>query len=149
MATVTLNGLGHLDGSYELGLEFSFRDYHEIKKITGIRAAEVFESLEAGDMDIFVALASIALRRAGVRHDPDVLFDAMPPSGIEIDFGEDEVEVVENPQTSANGTPSDTSDGASGSDTSDATDTSPETSTLDSSGTPPPASSSDPLTLTS
>jgi hypothetical protein len=147
MAEVTIAGLGPIDGTYPLALEFNYRDYRDIKKIAGVRANEVFEALEGGDLDIFVALASIALRRAGVRHDPDTLLD-LEIGGITIDFGEDEAEVVEDPQTSGDGTPSDTSAVASGNGTSPATDTSQETLTLESSGTPQPASTSDPETST-
>ena len=147
MASVTIDGVDPYNGTYPLDLAFSFRDFREIKKISGIRAAEVMEAIEAGDLDIVIALASIALRRAGVTHDPEVLFDAQVGS-IEIDFDEEEAEVVEDPQTSVDGTPSDTSDDASGSDSKNGTTPSPETSSLDTSGIPLPDSSSVPETST-
>ena len=147
MAQVKIDGLDPYNGTYPLDLSFNFRDFREIKRITGIRAAEVMEALEAGDLDIVVALASIALRKAGVQHDPEVLFDAQIGS-IEIDFGEEEAEVVEDPPTSADETQTDISVGASGSDSSNGMTPSPEISSLDSSGIPLPDSTSVPETST-
>lgn len=65
---VTIEGVPQFDGVYELdydGQSFSMWDLHMIKKIAGVRAAEFKEATDAGDTDVTVALAVIALRRAG------------------------------------------------------------------------------------
>lgn len=79
MLKITIEGVPALNGSYPLDEErFTNRDFHTIKKISGLRPKEVSEGLEAGDTDIYVALAVCALYRAGHRDAGvvDALWDA-------------------------------------------------------------------------
>lgn len=79
MLKITIAGIPRLDGTYELDEErFTNRDLHTIKKISGLRASEISEGLQAGDTDIFVALAVCALYRAGYQDSSvaDALLDA-------------------------------------------------------------------------
>lgn len=67
MANLTITGLGSLDGSYEFDdSRFTMGDLRTIKRIAGVRAGELTEALEAGDTDLMVAIAVIALERNGV-----------------------------------------------------------------------------------
>lgn len=93
MPTLKITGVPPLDGEYELPsiLTLSHRENHIIKQETGVRAGEIREALAAGDQDIVVALALIALRRAGkgeVVEFRDLLWDAV--GGITLDFTEEE-----------------------------------------------------------
>lgn len=55
-----------LDGEYPLDIDtLTNREYHEIKRVSGVRAGELNESLFAGDLDVVVALALIAMKRNG------------------------------------------------------------------------------------
>ena len=151
MPKIIIEGVPGLDGEYEFALTFTHRDFRTIKQVSGIRANEVMDALNAGDMDLVVALAEIALQRAGVPHTVDDLWDAEAGS-ITMDYSADEVE--ESPPPTApplvDATSSDGEMGSSGGVTSNATDTSPETWTPNGSGTPEPDSSgSVPETLTS
>lgn len=66
MAKVTIAGVGVLDGEYPL--DFTAQpltnwDFHLIKQVAGVRAGELEEAAEAGDLDLIVAFAVIALVR--------------------------------------------------------------------------------------
>lgn len=67
MATITLKGCGQYDGAFDLnmGEPFNTGDLNIIKQISGVRAQELEEAFAAGDTDLIVALAVIALCRAG------------------------------------------------------------------------------------
>lgn len=82
---------------FEISPPFTNRELHLIKQIAGIRAGELFDAMENGDNDLVVALAHIAIKRAG-RHQPtlDQLWD-MNPGEIEI---KDPGEEGEDPPTS-------------------------------------------------
>jgi hypothetical protein len=54
-----------IDGSYELDFEFDGDEIHLIKVHAGVRLAEMGAAIEAGDYDLIVALAKIALDRNG------------------------------------------------------------------------------------
>lgn len=73
---VKIQGVPGLDGEYDLDLTFTHRDYRTIKQLSGVRALEVEDALKAGDMDVILAVAEIALQRAGVPHHVDQLWDA-------------------------------------------------------------------------
>ena len=89
MPNVTIKDLYNLDGEYPLDLVFTHRDFRDIKRIAGVRANEVEDALNAGDVDIIVALAAIALRRAGKPFDVEQLWDA-PTGNIRLDLTEEE-----------------------------------------------------------
>lgn len=66
MANLKITGLGALDGSYEFDdSRFTMGDFRTIKRIAGVRAGELGEALSAGDTDLMVAIAVIALERNG------------------------------------------------------------------------------------
>lgn len=70
-----------LDGRYELdGDTLTNREYHEIKRISGCRASEVNDAIQAIDLDVIVALALIALRR-GDRNFPEAEATLMDSEG--------------------------------------------------------------------
>lgn len=75
MKTV-IRGIPGLDGEYELTLDLTLRELSQIKKLSGIRAGEINEALQAGDSDLFVALTVISLQRAGKQFDPESIWDA-------------------------------------------------------------------------
>lgn len=52
-------------GEYNVTPPFSNREMHVIKQVAGVRAAEFEAAVEAGDTDLLVALAHIAVRRTG------------------------------------------------------------------------------------
>lgn len=95
-----IEGIPPLDGEYEFDFaelldSLTNREYHVIKVMTGVRAAEVFEAMEAGDTDLVMALAVIILRRRGKRVDEDRFWDAEAGTAIRIVVGSREVEEVE------------------------------------------------------
>ena len=64
------------DGEYELDDEFTNRELHTIKRLSGCRVGELAEALAASDTDVVMALAVIALQRHGKHVDEDVLWDS-------------------------------------------------------------------------
>lgn len=146
MPKIIITGIHGLDGEYDLDMTFTHRDFHTIKQVAGVRANEVQDALEGGDLDIVVALAEIALRRAEVAHSVDQLWDA-EAGGITLDVSDVEAE-PDDPFTPEDETRNDSAKESSGVDTSADTDTSPETWTPDDSGTQPQASTFDRVTST-
>lgn len=82
---IVIDGVPLFDGAYELddtASPFKMSDLTVIKNVSGVRAGELNEALEAGDSDVMVALAVIALIRAGAvrfeqaRKTADILLDA-------------------------------------------------------------------------
>lgn len=90
MAAIIISGIPPWDGRYELN-DFSFtnRELFEIKKLSGIRAGELWEALEAGDTAAFVGVAAVAMARNGKVVDPDDLWGGELGS-ISLDFGDQE-----------------------------------------------------------
>lgn len=77
MANLTITGLGSLDGSYEFDdSRFTMGDFRTIKRIAGVRAGELGDALAAGDTDLIVAIAVIALERNGRVGAEDMLWTA-------------------------------------------------------------------------
>jgi hypothetical protein len=74
---VTIEGVFGLDGEWPIDTTyFTNRELHEIKKISGVRAGELSEALEAGDSDLIVCIAHIALARHGKTVPIDALWEA-------------------------------------------------------------------------
>ena len=66
MEKVIIKGIAPFDGEYDLDLGFfKMREFNIIKKLSGVRAAELEEAIEAGDTDLILAIAAIAVRRGG------------------------------------------------------------------------------------
>lgn len=62
------------EGSYDLDLnDLVMDDYHLIKEMSGVRAAELFPALSAVDTDVLCALSVIAVGRAGKYLNPELL----------------------------------------------------------------------------
>lgn len=98
MASITLKGCDPFDGSYDLAVgeePFTTGDLNIIKTISGVRAGEIQDAFAAGDTDLIVALAVVALHRAGkiVRRQAyqvaERLWDA-PAGALTFDAGETE-----------------------------------------------------------
>lgn len=142
MPKIILTGIPGLDGEYELDMNFTYRDFRTIKQVAGVRANEVQDALAGGDTDLIVALAEIALRRAGKQHSVDELLDA-EAGAITLD-ADDMAEADAGPPAVSSGDEprSEPESRTSGSSTNGATEPSPETSKDDSSGTPRLVSSS-------
>lgn len=89
-----VSGLGVLDGEYAFDLiellapgtpeSLTYRELHQIKAWSGVRAGELDEAFGAGDSDLNLAIAAIVMMRAGKRVDHDVLLDA--PGTTELRF---------------------------------------------------------------
>lgn len=66
---IKIEGAGsRFDGTHPLDLDerpLNGWDLHLIKKIAGVRANELQDGLQAGDYDLIIALAVIALTRSG------------------------------------------------------------------------------------
>lgn len=146
MAKLIINDIPELAGEYELDLNFTHRDFRTIKQVAGVRANEVMDAIEAGDLDIVVALAEIALQRAGVQHSVEQLWDAQAGSLV-LDFESPE-EAAEDPPPSADEPRSDVGSESSGDSTSADTEPFQATLTRVSSGTPQQVSGSARLTST-
>lgn len=76
--------------TYDVTPPFTNRELHLIKQIAGVRAGELFDAIEAGDNDVLVALAHIAVRRGDTaRPSLDELWD-LPAGEITAEEIEDE-----------------------------------------------------------
>lgn len=62
---IVITGIPPYDGAYPFEGGFNYGELHTIKRIAGVRAGQLFDALEAGDSDVIVAAAIIALERAG------------------------------------------------------------------------------------
>jgi hypothetical protein len=76
----------------------TFREAGIIKKVTGLRMGQYAQAFEDGDVDMVLALALVALKRADGIVDQDILLDT-PISKIEVIPNEPEVE--DNPDPPA------------------------------------------------
>ncbi len=147
MPNVTIKQLYNLDGEYPLDLVFTHRDFRDIKRIAGVRANEVMDAINAGDMDVVVALAAIALRRSGKPFDVEQLWDA-EAGNILLDLTDEEVAdnasppPEQTPQSSSGDVPvSNGNSSPSGTPTSEPTELSLVSENPSPSGTPAQASS--------
>ena len=98
MPKVVIKDVPGLDGEYELDLTFTHRDFRTIKQTAGVRANEVMDAINAGDLDIIVALAEIALQRSGKPHSVEQLWDSEAGS-ITLDVSADEEVEEETPSS--------------------------------------------------
>jgi hypothetical protein len=98
MPQIKIEGVPPYDGVYELDMNFTNRDLHTIKQVAGVRAGDLNDALEHQDLDLVVALAVNALRRAGKPIDMDVLWDS---EAGKIMLVADEADAVPPPQPSS------------------------------------------------
>lgn len=97
MANVVIKGVPGLDGSYDLELgRFTLGELHTIKKEAGVRAGEIEDAIRAGDTDLLVAFALIALKRAGREIAAERLWEA-DSGDIELDLDDEDDEVESTP----------------------------------------------------
>ncbi len=127
MDKLTVDGIPAYNGTYDIDLSyFTNAELHLIKKETGLRAGELSEAFAAGDNDLMVAIAAIAIWRKN-RDQPNMapLWDA--ESGkftFEMAEAEDEPEDDSLPPQTGPGEPAtiadaNESDGLTSSDDSD------------------------------
>ena len=64
MNRLIIGGKSDAAGEYELPDNFSFREMHVIKRITQLRAGEIYPAMAAGDTDVVAAFAIVAVTRA-------------------------------------------------------------------------------------
>jgi hypothetical protein len=89
MPKVQIKDLHPLDGEYDFNVgEFTHGDWHTIKKVSGVRAGEFMEALTAADTDVVVALAVIALEKAGKQTTVEYLWSAKGGQ-IRVDFSDE------------------------------------------------------------
>lgn len=129
---IVIEGIPPYDGEHEIDFSyFTNRELNIIKRLAGVRSGELDEALAAGDNDLVVALAVIALRRNGKQVVEDVIWDA-PTGRIDLVVAPREDDDADVPPPSA--PPSDESSGASrtpsGPDSEPAGDATQETSLL-------------------
>jgi hypothetical protein len=78
-----------VDGTkYDMPDNFTYREMHRIKRITDLRAGELFPALAAGDTDVAFAFAITAMTRAGELENEDAVFD-LELDKIELDFADE------------------------------------------------------------
>ncbi len=92
MDRLTITGAGDAAGSYEMPNNFTFREMHLVKRITELRAGEIYPALQAGDTDVVAAFAIIAVRRAKPWLDAEKLILDSNIDTIEIIGDEEEEE---------------------------------------------------------
>ena len=111
---IVIDGIPPWDGSYEFeDFNFTNREFFRIKEISGIRAGELIEALEAGDTGAYVGVAAVVLTAQGkiLQGDVDALWNG-PVGSITLDLRDG---VADPPtQTGSENEPS-PSDGSSGS----------------------------------
>jgi hypothetical protein len=75
-----------VDGTkYDMPDNFTYREMNRIKRLTGLRAGELFPALEAGDTDVALAFAITAADRAGLLENEEQFMD-LELDKIELDF---------------------------------------------------------------
>lgn len=92
MESIVIKGIAGYDGEYPFDASyFTNKELHTIKTHSGVRAGEIQQAFAAGDNDLIVAFAAIALERNGKVVHADVLWNAKV-GAIELVLGEDEVD---------------------------------------------------------
>lgn len=96
-AEIVIEDVPGANGRYPLDMTyFTARELHILKVETGIRPNEMEAAIEAGDTDIVIGLALIALRRAGKTVPSSVIWDSVIGK-IRLDVTEDEPEEAAEP----------------------------------------------------
>lgn len=93
MDKILIKGIDAYDGEWDFDSSyFTNRELHTIKRVAGVRAGELSDALAAGDTDMIVALAVVALQRHGKHVDEDLLWDGHAGSILYEGEPEDEEE---------------------------------------------------------
>lgn len=127
MDTLTIEGIPAYNGEYPLDISyFTNKELHLLKIECKVRAGELQEAFEAGDNDLMVGIAAIAIwRKTGTKPNMDALWDAeVGKFTFQVEEPEEPVEDDDLPPSTApeeNDTPDDSSpeDGATSNGTSD------------------------------
>lgn len=112
MDKIVLKGCGPYDGEYEFDDgSLTLGELRKIKQVCGLRAGELEDAFNAGDSDVMVAMAVVALERHGKGPvDADFIWNA---DAAAIDFVgaevADEVPPAQTPPTGSSGNGSRTS----------------------------------------
>jgi len=115
---LTVEGVLPWDGKYDFpDFAFTNRELHRIKQISGVRAGELIEALDANDRAAVVGVAVVVMGRHGKLVDPDDLWDATA-GAFYLEFVADAGEGVADPPTqpssgSETGSPDEPSGGSS------------------------------------
>jgi hypothetical protein len=90
--TLVVQGFGSLDGDYRFDLlafiregdpdALTYREWHRIKTVSGVRAGEFIEAWDAGDLSLQLAVALVVLGRKGKNVTESDLWDAPGSSTI-------------------------------------------------------------------
>lgn len=132
--TIIVAGLADLDGEYVLDFTtFKNREWRDIKRLSGLRALEVEDALETGDISLLVACAAILLHREGKTFSEDVLWEA--ETG-QLRYGALDKADDADPPASATSPDSGSETGSSGSGSSEHGEPALAMSTPNGSGTP-------------
>lgn len=85
---ITIRGVPPYDGEYPIDFEaLTMGDAHVLKRIAGVRLAELSDALGAGDADVVLAFAVIAMQRAGKDVDEAKLWKA-PIDSISVEIAD-------------------------------------------------------------
>jgi hypothetical protein len=77
MTAVVIEGVPPWDGRYEFDdFAFTNRELFRIKQLSGLRAGELIEALEANDTSAYVGVAMVVLERSGLKLEADDLWGA-------------------------------------------------------------------------
>lgn len=106
MATIKVD-MGAGQNEYPLPEGITGREMQAIKRMTGLRAGELFPALAAGDSDVALAFAYTAMRRAGNAVTWDQLLD-LPVSQIELDLSDEDEGADAGPPAEGAGAEEDT-----------------------------------------
>lgn len=123
MPKIVIEGVPPYNGEYEIDFDFSNRELHTIKQVSGVRAGEIVEAGLKGDNDLIIALAMIALRRTGLVVDEDRIWDAQAGK---ITFDAVEADAFPPPQPSSGGDEKQSEQTASSGESSNGTGDHPE-----------------------
>lgn len=135
MPNLTIVGVAHdVDGTYPLDLtdQFTYGETRTIKQISGARVLELNEAMTAGDSDVILALAKIALDRAGKDVPVDILLRAkidsitLEPTAEE-QAAEEEADALPPSNALSNDSETNSESATSGSSTTNGSEGLPET----------------------
>lgn len=83
---------------YEIPEKFTYREMGIIKRVSGCRLGEINDAIDARDVEVYAALAIIAMRRAGEMVSED---DVLDLDFDEITFVSDEEDEASPPDEAA------------------------------------------------
>ena len=122
MDKIKVTGIRLYDGEYDFDpTYFTNKELHTIKRMAGVRGGEIGEAFAAGDTDLIVAFAAIALERGGKIVNEDILWNAKVGAIELIPDTSDKGDDADPPTTGSEEKPSEKSD-SSGSTLSEPSD---------------------------